>query len=163
MSNSALVIAVALNPAFLEEIKDSNTTLWSRWAALREACHDNEDSRSMLCQIVQLLNELRDSLALQFSLEEAYGYVELPGQKVDAGSLHIDRIRGQHCSLYLQLNELTEIAEDLQYRGAQTETLLRLITQIQQFDLEWQDHERTERNLIALARRGIRDQLRSTL
>ncbi len=270
MSNStSSVVAFALNPAFLEEIKDSNQNLWRQWAALREAClgaHppqaaidgielDETDHRhaasprssqrdsspssesqnpasarsahhkahshkahgerghrldgqahrdptvaaehhAQLGLLVCLLNELRDSLALQFSLEEAYGYVELPASRAmhnvsrasqrktvgGTGPLHpqateslsspriaqghdsdsatnslpIERLRSQHCGLYLQLNELTERAEDLQYRGCQLAALERLIAEIQRFDLELQDHERTERNLIAIARRSSR-------
>ena len=189
MSTTTLASTLTINAAFLEEIKDSNVTLWRRLAKLRDTCECHEVRPVILHRLVGLLNEIRDLLALQFALEESYGYLEvphaesshapanprkpgsampvsvndavggeLPTFKTQRGSVDLSRshaleqIRGQHCALYLTINDLAEQAEELQYRGYVSTKVDDLVRQVRQFDLQLQDHERAERHMLRMSR-----------
>lgn len=152
MSVSTLSKTVAINTAFLEEIKDSNTALLSQLATLHEVCNHKEEHSTLLHKLVGLLNELRDALAFQFALEESYGYVEVPSSMMTELSHSIEQVRSQHCALYLTASELAEQAEELQYRGCDSEPVDDLVRQVKLFELQLQDHERSERQMLEASR-----------
>ena len=161
MSTTTLASTLTINAAFLEEIKDSNVTLWRRLSKLRDTCEGHEVRPVVLHRLVGLLNEIRDLLALQFALEESYGYQEIPTstsahESTKASHLNrpqaLEQIRGQHCALYLTINDLTEQAEELQYRGFVPAKVDDLVRQVRQFDLQLQDHERAERHMLRASR-----------
>jgi hypothetical protein len=152
MTVSTLATTLAVNPAFLEEIKDSNTSLWEQIAKLRGVCESRDVRSAVLHRLVILLNEVRDSLALQFALEESYGYMEVPMTMANPLSHTIEQVKAQHCALYLAVSELAEQAEELQYRGWVAERVDQLVHQVKQFDLQLQDHERSERDLVSASR-----------
>ena len=156
MSVSTASMTLAVNPAFLEEIKDSNSHLWQQIAELRQTCDSHEVRSSVLHRLVPLINEVRDLLALQFALEESYGYIEVPASVATPMSHSIEHARAQHCALYLTASALAEQAEELQYRGWIAERVDELVRQVAQFDLQLQDHERTERELIMASRSAKR-------
>jgi hypothetical protein len=152
MSVSTLSTTLAVNPAFLEEIKDSNSTLWEQINALRAICECREVRSVVLQRLVVLLNEVRDLLALQFALEESFGYMEVPATSSSRMPHSIDYVRSQHCAIYLLASDLAEQAEELQYRGLEAVQVDELVSQVKQFDLQLQDHERLERELISASR-----------
>lgn len=145
-----LPATLRVNPAFLQEIKDSNTELWKTLTQIRKLYGSSASRSQAAHDLVRLLDDLRDHLALQFSLEEAYGYLELPaGKSVDDGEAErAEQARRQHCSLYLEISELCERAEELQYRGLASEQLALLIEETQAFEARFQAHEAIERQLI---------------
>jgi hypothetical protein len=143
------VKTLVVNPAFLQEIKDSNPDLWHTVHQLRQVCEcDDDEPANLSRQLTRLLDGLRDQLALQFALEESYGYVavpDLPSQTL--GELAM-RAQAQHSTLYLQLSDLAEQSEELQYRGVEPSHLRMLIQRTRQFDVELREHERIENELI---------------
>ncbi len=145
-------VTLVVNTAFLAEIKDSNTTLWYRLQQIRDGCESRAPRSVVLHQLVELLNEVRDLLGLQFALEESYGYMEVASHPNGGVTVPAEQVRTQHCSLYLALNELAERAEELQYRGWVSQRVDDLIAQVKWFDLQLQDHERFERQLLENAR-----------
>jgi hypothetical protein len=50
--------------------------------------------------------------------------------------------------LYMQLSDLAEQAEELQYRGVESSQLRILVERTREFDAELREHERTENELI---------------
>lgn len=152
MSISAPVKAITVNPAFLQEIKDSNLSLWHAMDALHSIFSPSEDRAAILNRLVPLLGELRDLLALQFALEETYGYVEVPAAVAPVNNHLLQDIRSQHCTLYLSINELAEQAEELQYRGYVSEKVDALLAEVRAFELRFRDHERMESDLIKCSR-----------
>jgi len=148
MSVSQLTKTVALNPAFLEEIKDSNLELWAVLGCVRETCDRGENRVLLLRDLVQTLNQLRDLVALQFALEESYGFVEISTWTSPDLMMSIDHVRSQHIGLYLRISELAECAEEMQYRGAGVNHISGLVARILVFELQLMDHERAERALI---------------
>ena len=98
--------------------------------------------------LARLLDALRDHLALQFSLEESYGYLELAEPPCRQLGELATQTHAQHCSLYLQLSELAEQAEELQYRGVEPTQLRKLVQAAQSFDARLRNHEQLENELI---------------
>lgn len=149
MIASTTIQCVVVNPAFLQEIKDSNPELWQTVHQLRQLCQSKESPAAIAHRLVRLLDELRDFLSLQFALEESYGYLELPGgATASVASEMAARARGEHCGLYLQLSDLAERAEEVQYRGVFREQLPMLIEAAKAFDQKLRDHETLECELI---------------
>ena len=149
--------ALAVNPAFLQEIKDSNPDLWVTVRELRRICQSRDEPVRVSRQLTRLLDDLRDQVALQFSLEESYGYLAIGSPPCQTLCELACRAQAQHATLYLQLSELAERAEELQYRGVQRDHLRRLIEQSIDFDEAFKAHEKLEGDLIARsfgARRG---------
>jgi len=139
---------LVVNPAFLQEIKDSNPDLWNLIRQLEGIIQILDEPAAILRRLTRLLDDLRDQLALQFSLEESYGYIEVssPASRV-IGELAV-RAHSQHTMLYLQLSDLAEQAEELQYRGVELQQLRELVDRSCQFHSDLREHERTEDELI---------------
>ncbi|MBB3208569.1 hypothetical protein FHS27_004398 [Rhodopirellula rubra] len=159
-----------VNAAFLQEIKDSNPHLWHEVHRLRTLCEldpgDVEKPQATIREFVACLDELRDLLALQFALEESYGLISadsIAAQRI-AASLSISQqseaeherqrmvrsVTDQHRCLYLQLIDLVEQAEELQYRGCDVQCLKMLAASIERFSGDLTAHERLEAELIRL-------------
>ena len=140
---------LVVNPAFLQEIKDSNPDLWETIHQLRQVCHDEDAEPALQSRrLTRLLDDLRDRLALQFSLEESYGYIAVPEYASEVLTELANRAQAQHGILYLQLSDLAEQAEELQYRGVEPTQLRVLIGRTCEFDAELREHEEAENELI---------------
>lgn len=139
---------LVVNPAFLQEIKDSNPDLWQAVHQLRQVCECDEEPVKVCRQLTRLLDGLRDQISLQFTLEESYGYMSIA--KSGSGSLGglAAKAQSQHGMLFLQLSELAEQAEELQYRGVEANQLQELVASTQRFDANLREHERIESELI---------------
>jgi hypothetical protein len=146
---STAIKTLVVNPAFLQEIKDSNPDLWYTVHQLRQVCEcDDDECARVSRQLTRLLDGLRDQLALQFSLEESYGYVAVPDHPNQALGELASRAQSQHGMLYLRLSDLAEQSEELQYRGVEPSQLRILIERTREFDADLREHERTENELI---------------
>jgi hypothetical protein len=139
---------LVVNPAFLQEIKDSNPDLWETVHQLRQVCECDDEPGKVSRQLTRLLDDLRDQLALQFSLEESYGYVAAVDHPSQVLSELSARTRHQHGMLYMQLTDLAEQAEELQYRGVEPKQLRVLVQRTREFDAQLRDHEQSESELI---------------
>lgn len=140
--------SLVVNPAFLQEIKDSNPDLWHTIHQLRRVCDSNDEPAKLSRQLTRLLDSLRDQLALQFSLEESYGYMAVPQNPSPTLGELANRAQSQHGILYIRLSELAEQAEELQYRGVEQSQLVALVEQTCDFDAQLREHERLENELI---------------
>ncbi len=149
MAVATLSKTLTVNPAFLQEIKDSNPDLWDAVSQLSQIDQAAGEPTRILRSLVRLLDDLRDQLALQFSLEESYGYIEVPAQACSGvtGELAI-RTQSQHGTLYLRLSDLAEQAEELQYRGVVSQRLRELIVSTDEFHSDLREHEQMEKELI---------------
>ncbi|WP_246112639.1 hypothetical protein [Allorhodopirellula solitaria] len=159
-----------VNAAFLQEIKDSNPHLWHEVHRLRTLCDpesiDFDKPQMSLREFIGCLDGLRDLLALQFALEETYGLIS-----ADTATAHraaalqsiaeqneaeqerqemVRSVTGQHRCLYLELVDLVELAEELQYRGCDADGLRSLVESIERFSGDLTAHERLEAELIRL-------------
>lgn len=153
MATLTAVQTLVINPAFLQEIKDSNSGLWETVQRLRQVCEERDATMATVKSLAGLLDRMRDQLSLQFALEEAYGFLMVPCRFADGtdeakqGEL-AERAQGQHCELFLRLCDLAEQAQELQYRGANTEGLRALVAATESFDARLREHECLEADLI---------------
>ncbi|MEM9365186.1 MAG: hypothetical protein AAGD07_04255 [Planctomycetota bacterium] len=155
-----------VNAAFLEEIKDSNPAFWDAVSGLRQSIliaeEDLERPQRTIKQMVVALGDLQAQLAIQYSLEESYGYVVIaaaPSQLFDPGD-HLalqaletaEKTVRQHRSLYLELSELAEHAEELQYRGCGRDSLVAFVSRLDAFNDQLAEHERLENSVMVMFR-----------
>jgi hypothetical protein len=140
-----------VNAAFLQEVKDSNLRLWSVLRELRDLHVGQSDPRELSRELVQLLGELRDAIALEFSLEETYGFIEGGARIGGIGMPDAALAKIQHRELYLQLHELCEQVEEAQYRGTISRDLADYVHGFERFDLALRAHEEFEAELIRCA------------
>jgi hypothetical protein len=139
---------VAINAAFLQEIKDDHHELRQLMHHTAAMLNRPIWMRPEMDRLVELFGKLRDQLAMHFSLEEAFGYFE------DAVSVapHLCRrsefLRSQHFQLYSELCRLSESAEALLYREADNDALAALAGAYQQFSASFHEHEARENELI---------------
>lgn len=137
-----------VNAAFLQEVKDSNTELWRLLDSARELCRCRDCRRELAAQFVNCLGALRDSVGLQFSLEETYGFVENGRPTVHFGVGSAASAKIQHRELYLQIHDICEQVEEAQYRGTIVRDLAIYFEAFEQFDDAFRAHEELESELI---------------
>lgn len=140
-----------VNAAFLQEVKDSNLQLWAVLRELRELPKRSLDLRELSRELVDRLGELRDAIALEFSLEETYGFIEGAARMAGIGTPDASLAKIQHRELYLQLHELCEQIEEAQYRGTISRDLQVYLTIFEKFDTAFLAHEEFEAELIRCA------------
>jgi len=145
MTVKTAAATVTVNPAFLQEIKDSNPDLWRTRRQIFECFESVESRAAVATRLVRLLDDLRDHLALQFALEEAYGFIEV---REAIAMPEAQNAKRQHCALYLEISELCERAEELQYRGLAAAQLGLLVEETRLFDARLDAHERMEHRLM---------------
>jgi hypothetical protein len=148
MGTATTTATVTVNAAFFQEIKDASSELWQLLARLRHA-FSRPISPGVACRrYVEWLSELRDQLAVYFSLEEFYGYFEEPLAVAPHLCDRADALRNEHGDLYRELCDIIDSAEQLLYDGKYA----TLITQISQsfvdFDYRLKEHEAREADLI---------------
>lgn len=156
---------LTVNGAFLQEIKDSNVELWDTMHQIRCTCDQAQDPgagagsaqqrNEAAKQLIRLLGQLREHLSLQFALEESYGFIESVHEVDQRVSEGAEIARSQHYRLYLQLSDLHERGQQLQYSGFAGKQYQHLIDETHAFDLSLQQHERNEMLLIQLAQNSV--------
>ena len=140
---------IRVNAAFLQEVKDSNLGLWTTLRDLRAIDPGCEDSIAASHAFVDLIGRLREALALQFSLEETYGYIQASACRFRSlGGADATAAKMQHSELYLQLHELCEQVEEAQYRGTISRDLAAFLGDFEAFDDCFLAHEALEAELI---------------
>lgn len=148
MSTTTTTMTTMVNAAFLQEVKDSNVQFWSNLDDLKKLLADQGQPREQSILMVRILNELRDSIALEFSLEETYGYI-LGSQNLNyVTAARATQARRQHGELYLQLHEILERAEEAQYRGTISRDYISFAGACEEFLDAMQTHEQLESELI---------------
>jgi hypothetical protein len=139
---------VTVNAAFLQEIKEVNEELWQLLKDVRQALADPLRVRSQRQRLLEMLEMLRDSLALHFALEEAYGYFEDPLHVAPRLCAQAAELRNEHRLLYTQISDLVEEAQQWHYRGQWSLFRSQLVAQFAAFDNRFQLHEEREIELI---------------
>jgi hypothetical protein len=148
---SVATATVAVNAAFLQEIKDDARELRQLVAQTSEMTGPAHLGTVEPKRIVDLLGKLRDQLALHFTLEEAYGYFEdavnIAPQLCDQAEL----LRNQHQTLFNDFCRIVEAAEQLLYGEADDHERAGLARMFYNFRADLQLHEAREHDLILAA------------
>jgi hypothetical protein len=138
---------VTVNAAFLQEIKDVNQELWILLGDLRHRCQ-RPIAPGQCRQLIDKLCQLRDQLALHFSLEEAYGYFEGPIDVAPQLSREAEKLRREHKDLYVDLCECVEKAERMFYDEQHAALALWIGPEFLEFNQRLRGHEQRENELI---------------
>jgi hypothetical protein len=147
MTVLTLTGTVTVNAAFLQEIKEVNTELWQLLGDLRHRCQ-RPIAPGQCRLLIDKLCQLRDQLALHFSLEEAYGYFDDPVDVAPQLSRMAGRLREEHKSLYLEFCEVADHAERMFYEERHAALALWIGPEFLQLDRRLRDHEERENELI---------------
>jgi hypothetical protein len=147
---------VVVNPAFLQEIKEDCWQAWCRFHSLTTtwSAHQGSSIESVNAW-VRSLAEFRVELGRAFQLEDSYGYLQISFSHAAPRDLDAAVIMRQHAELMLELSELSEIAEESQFRGTVFRDFAQLLNRFGDFELRLRRHEQDETNLIHWAA-GIR-------
>lgn len=137
-----------INAAFLQEVKESNVELWETVHAVRQMIEGSASTAANARRLVTLLGQLRDQLAFEFSLEEAYGFIEGCRGIAPLVAQRAALAKQQHRELYLLIHELCEQAEEAQYRGVADREFEELLSMAANFDAQLRAHELLESELI---------------
>lgn len=139
------------NPAFLREIKEDNVELRRILRRLRNLVARpnwwNDSPRPFLV----LLGQLRDQLAVHFSLEEFYGYLDAPLENAPRLCSQCEGLLQEHRGLYVEIHELTEWAEMSIYDEHPRRSLCELGLRFRDFDAKLRYHEARENELLLAA------------
>ena len=148
MATAIVTKTVTVNAAFLQEIKEVNQDLWRVVADVRRMCDAPETIDSAPRRFFGLVEELRDHLALHFSLEEAYGYFEDPVEVAPRLCRLANELRAEHHELYLKVVAFSEKAESLTQPDRVIGAVLAAVKEFKAFDERFKRHEARENELI---------------
>ncbi|MCS7468271.1 hemerythrin domain-containing protein [Stieleria sp. ICT_E10.1] len=137
---------LTVNAAFLREIKDDNRQLKSLWDRLIPMFSHPETAKNHWPELIAGLAELRDQLAIHFSLEEAYGYFDDAVDIAPHLSLTAETLRAQHSTLFSQIRDLAELVLELNCEAG--EHINKLTRRFKAFKSSFESHEESELKLI---------------
>jgi hypothetical protein len=148
MAKASATRTVTVNAAFLQEIKEVHDELWQLLGELRQRVSEPFTERSERQQLISDLELLRDQLALQFALEEAYGYFEDPAYVAPQLCQQAMELRSEHRTLYAAASAVVDLSHHLHRRGPLSTFQNRVATSFVQFEEHLQRHEAKENELI---------------
>jgi len=137
---------VTLNVAFMSEIKED----FDFRQTLNDVYHRlNEEPTISARDAAKELATLRDQLETYFAMEEFYGYFQQSAISNHGVNHQADVLRNDHESLFLQLSELVDLAEQIVYRECSSQITVRdLALQLDSFCQALADHEQDEMELM---------------
>lgn len=142
---------LTINAPFLQEIKDDNRELKQLLEASRQEVRQIGHVCTHCRRLATLLSDLRDQLALHFSLEEAFGYFEHALAVAPRLTRRAEGLRAQHQQLFLEVCDLSEAAEQLRYHEVPPEKAAEIAWRFEIFHEHYRDHESQEADLIFAA------------
>lgn len=149
---ATITSTVTVNAAFLQEIKQDNQELSRLRVDLVDIVSGPRLMRIERRQLIQLMADLRDQLAMHFSLEEAYGYFDDPISVAPRLSMQADSLRHQHAALYVEISDIAEELERLlRHSNFPLPDFQRLINRFRCFEETLSEHEEREGELISQA------------
>jgi len=137
---------ITLNVAFMHEIKeefDFRETLNNVYYRL------NTKTAISPRDAAKELATLRDQLETYFAMEEFYGYFQQSAISNPRVNHQADLLRNDHETLFLQLSNLVDLAEQIVYRECSKKiTTLDLAVELDSFCQALADHEQDEMELM---------------
>ena len=147
MGNSKTTVRqLTVNAAFLKDIKDDNRDLKALMDKIQPLTTPLPTAVNHWPELIRLFAELRDQLAMHFSLEEAYGYFDDAIITAPQLSVIAECLRSQHSPLFQQICDLADRA--LEVSADAEEQIEKFLNGFDQFQAEFQKHEEAELKLI---------------
>ncbi|MFO0013491.1 MAG: hypothetical protein ACK553_12155 [Planctomycetota bacterium] len=135
-----------VNLAFLQELKESHSSLWEDVNLLGSYVQEPFCPDWLEQNGGGLLRRLREGLSSQYRLEETFGYVDGPMGETDPD---IEKAIDQHLRIFLQCVALSEQCDDLEYAGRLRIESTRMWRQLRAMYESILDHEALERRIIS--------------
>ena len=148
MTTEKRTSTVTINAAFLQEIKEVNKDSWELLDRVKQGCGDPQHVQLQGQQVVRLLADLRDQLAMHFALEEAYGYFEDPVRVAPHLSVMAATLRDEHRVLYTLVRDMADESDELCRSGQLSQSAVRVVECFKEFYNRFQQHENRENELI---------------
>jgi len=137
---------LAVNAAFLKDIKDDSQGLKVLLDQIIPITRHQQTAANHWPELVILMNDLRDQLALHFSLEEAYGYFDDAVIVSPQVSEIAEVLRSEHPFLFAAIRDLADQASEV--CSDRPEQVNRFIQQLDSFRCMFEKHEENELKLI---------------
>ncbi len=137
---------LSINAAFLKDIKDDNRELKSLLDRIYPLTEHPQIAVNHWPEMVLLMGELRDQLALHFSLEEAFGYFEQAIETAPQLSLMAEQLRGEHATIFERCRELADQIHEVDSDRA--EKVAGFLVHFHRFRHSFEHHEEAEVKLI---------------
>lgn len=144
--SGAIAAGMTINAAFMDEIKtdfDFRSTLNRTYHQLKQ----KPDPAPRMA--VEWLGDLRDQLETYFALEEFYGYLRQDSIDNPVVSRKARAKTQEHETLYLDLSQVIDLAEQIVYRESADEVNLDMVrSEFDKFCVALARHEQDEMELI---------------
>ena len=137
---------LTVNAAFLKDIKDDNRDLKHLLDKIFPLAEHPQTAINHWQELVNLFADLRDQLALHFSLEEAYGYFDDAVVTAPRLSATAECLKGQHPKLFETIRGLADKASEI--GSDSSERVTRFLAEFNRFRAEFEKHEEDELKLI---------------
>ncbi len=137
---------LAVNAAFLKDIKDDNQDLKMLLDQITPITRHQQTATNHWPELITLMSDLRDQLALHFSLEEAYGYFDDAVVSSPQLSLTAEVLRSEHPFLFAAIRDLADQVSEV--CSDRPEQVTRFIQQLDSFRRVFEKHEENELELI---------------
>ena len=137
---------LAVNAAFLKDIKDDNRELKSLLDRLAPLAEHSQTATNHWIELIDLVGQLRDQLALHFALEEAYGYFEEAIVSAPQLSAEAELLRSQHSQLFERIRDLADSV--IEVSPERSEHVTRFLSGLAEFRKSLEQHEEAELKLI---------------
>ena len=139
---------ITVNAAFLQELKEDNHHLRSLLEIARRTLLREPPAIATPREMADLFGELRDQLAMHFSLEEAFGYFEDALDVAPRLSEQADLLKAQHQGLYMSICEIADEADQILYQETEIDLRSEICERFAEFFDQFSDHEACENALI---------------
>lgn len=137
---------LSVNAAFLKDIKDDNRDLKILLDKIFPLAEYPQTASNHWQELIGLLADLCDQLALHFALEEAYGYFDDAIVTAPQLSHTAECLRGQHSPLFVKIRGLADKATEIRVDSG--EQVSRFLAEFNRFREEFEKHEEDELKLI---------------
>lgn len=148
MATASRIGTVTVNAAFLQEIKEVHLELWELLREVHITLSEPVATRYRRRQLVAVIEQLRDQLALHFALEEAYGYFEDPAYVAPRLCKQAMALRAEHRELYESVCCLVEQAARWCRQAPGSVFQARLVSRFSEFEGRFRWHEARENAMI---------------
>ena len=145
--SGARATGVTINVAFLKDIKEDNVQFKEVLSRTAIELSDNKSTDPRA--VVDVLLGLQDELETHFALEEFFGYFQNARLTNPSLGCEAESVRGEHQKLFLQLNQIVDLAEQVLYRESPHDSTMNLvIKQFDEFLNALESHEACETELM---------------
>lgn len=145
-TSDAKTRGLAINAAFLKDIKDDNRDLKLLLDSILPLAQHQQTAVNHWPELIRLFADLRDQLALHFSLEEAYGYFDDAVNSAPQLTTDAEMLRSQHSVLFRGIRDLADRA--LEVSTDSEGQVAKFLDEFQKFQRSFEEHEEAELKLI---------------